>query len=310
MLGSTFDKSIELFDRRFVTNAYLPMLLATAGFAVVGLSGSGGLELLTSKFDGLSPIAQAGVLLGWLGASWFLAGMLWNSRYSITRIFEGYPIHGRAGLWGAADRRLTRRQREAAEFFDGPVRYMRYPMRPDEFLPTSFGNAMRASEFYSSDRYGMDLIVMWPRLAAIAPDRHRQDVDEARSEYEFLLCLSFLGAAFGSLSGIFLVIVDGPLPVYLAAVPTTLGLAYLAYRLAVFAAIDFGGELRVLVDVCRLEAMASLGWPVPMDEEAERECWTEVNEFLSQGEPVPGGRPMAAIPHGPKESSGSQSKAP
>ena len=32
VLGSAFDKSIELFDRRFVTNAYLPTSLSQLGW--------------------------------------------------------------------------------------------------------------------------------------------------------------------------------------------------------------------------------------------------------------------------------------
>lgn len=292
MLGSTFDKSIELFDRRFVTNAYLPMLLATAGFAFVLLSGGGGLEDATREFEALDAIAQAGSLLGWLGASWFLAGMLWNSRYTITRLFEGYVFPKGEGQIGSLRRHLCWRQRQRAMSYVGAARYLRYPMRSREFLPTSFGNVMRASEFYGRDRYGLDLIVVWPRLAEVAPDRYRTDVDEARSEYEFLLCLSFLGAAFGLLSGLYLVAAGGPVVVYLAAVPTTFGLAWLSYRLAVFAAIDFGNQLRVVVDMHRHEVLASLGWPTPSSELEEAFTWNQVNEFLGQGRDVPGGRPL------------------
>lgn len=295
MLGSTFDKSIELFDRRFVRDAYLPMLLATAGLAFVMLSGGGGLESAARGFEDLDPIAQGGALLGWLGAAWFMAGMLWNSRYSITRIFEGYTLEHRDGWLGSLRNRLCRRQRNMAEFFAGPTRYQRYPMRPRDFLPTSFGNVMRASELYGHDRYGLNLIVIWPRLAEVAPDRYRNDVDDARSEYEFLLCLSFLGAFFGLVAGAYLIIVGGPLYVYMTAVPTTLGLAYLSYRLAVFAAIDYGDQLRVVVDLYRHEVLASLGWPTPISEGEERTTWARINEFLGQGTDVPGGRPVKRL---------------
>jgi hypothetical protein len=169
-------------------------------------------------------------------------------------------------------------------------------MRSAEYLPTSFGNAMRASEFYGRDRYGLDLIVVWPRLAEVAPDRFRNDADDARSEYEFLLCLSFLGGAFGLTSGSYLVAVGGPLPAYLAAVPTTLGLSYLSYRLAVFAAIDFGNQLRVVVDLYRHDVLASLGWPTPTGESEERDMWKQVNEFLGQGSDVPNRRPLKGTP--------------
>lgn len=292
MLSSSFDKSIELFDRRFVTNAYLPMVLATGGATFVVLSGTQKVSEVAVSFDHLGPIAQGGVLLGWLGASWFLAGMLWNSRYSITRVFEGYALRHRGGILGWIDRRLTKRQRRTADFFTGSVRFKRYPMHASQFLPTSFGNVMRASELYGEDRYGLDLIVLWPRLVEVAPDRYRSDVDEARSEYEFLLCLSFLGVAFGSFSGAYLAVVGGPLVVYLACVPSTLGLALLSYRLGVFAAIDFGDQLRVVVDIYRLDALRYLGWPMPDTDAEERKYWTEVTEFLGQNVPIEGGRPI------------------
>jgi hypothetical protein len=209
-------------------------------------------------------------------------------------MFEGYPLEHRDGALEQLRSRLSRRQRKISAFFGGSARHQRYPSRPEDFLPTSFGNAMRAAELYSRDRYGMNLVVIWPRLAEVAPDRFRNDVDDARSEYEFLLCLSFLGSVFGIVAGSFLIISGGPLAVYLAAVPTTLGLASLSYRLAVHAAVDYGDQLRVVVDIHRQSVLASLGWPAPKDEEEEATIWSQVSEFLGQGTHVPGGRPVAA----------------
>ncbi|MFK0259379.1 hypothetical protein [Streptomyces sp. NPDC090445] len=83
-----------------------------------------------------------------------------------------------------------------------------YPADRSLIMPTRLGNAVRAAEGYGAERYGMDTVLVWPRLYPLLPEAAVKAETDARTALDLLLnvCLSAwlfglplsVVAAFGS----------------------------------------------------------------------------------------------------------------
>jgi hypothetical protein len=234
--------------------------------------------------------------------------VLLGLRRPIIRFFEGYPLEDWALRYnGRTSRRQLRpsfyayeiwsRMREWQENLyedlqnqdddEGTRRLDRYfaPGNLDiEPLPTRFGNALRAFEYYSESRWGLNALAAWPRIAALLSDRERDLHAEAETDlmffvnwsvvcYALSVALAVDGVVTWSLSGL------GFLP--------ALALAYAFYRFAIGAAVIWGIEVRASIDLHRLELYERLGVTIPRSFSGERRTARLVGRFLDLGEPLP-----------------------
>ncbi len=62
-----------------------------------------------------------------------------------------------------------------------------YPEIVDNVLPTKLGNVMRAYERYSDVVYGIEAIVLWPRLFMVIPEDARNRIREGEALFQFAL---------------------------------------------------------------------------------------------------------------------------
>ncbi|WP_182903258.1 hypothetical protein [Microbispora sp. H10830] len=156
----------------------------------------------------------------------------------------------------------------------------RYPAR-DLLLPTVLGNALRAGELRSVERYGLDALVVWPRLYPLLSERltglltaQRNQVDAMVSFTAMFLAIAVLSAA--ALTG------DGWWSLLAAG---ALAMAAASYTAAVAAAVGYGYLLEVAFDLHRFDLLRAMRQPLPATLEEERELNTRLSDFLRGPQP-------------------------
>lgn len=175
-----------------------------------------------------------------------------------------------------------------------------YPPPGDEFdasfMPTKFGNILKASEAYSGTRYGMDAVQFWPRLWRVIPPDYRQYIDEARNELSFLVNLSALSVLFYILC-ILAILYNAPVPGltdwnsmlenslrYIFAAVLALFSNLFFYRAAIFSVGDFGSMIRSSYDLFRLDLLEQFRIKLPKDSVEEFQVWQNLGELIVLGQ--------------------------
>ncbi len=166
---------------------------------------------------------------------------------------------------------------------------LRYTFPQGFVLPTRLGNLLRAAEEYAEHRYGLNAVLVWPRLWLLLPPEARETLALA---YQRLLAavrawawgLTFL--LVWTLLTAWLAWRSGGGWAWLAPV-AALGTGWLwmrlAYRLALARAAVFGELVRAAFDLYRLGLYDALGWPRPSPEE-EKEAGKRLTTFLWRGQ--------------------------
>ncbi len=243
------------------------------------------LVLLSEWFIGLF---EEGLLRGLEGYEWprlfhgvreRLRARQHRARAALEQELEALAAQVREGLRGQAlDPRLV--ERYAA------LDRARYAMPQGYVLPTRLGNLLRAAEEYAESRYGLNAVLVWPRLWLLLPAETRELLARAYRD----LVAAVRGWGWGLAFGLVWVPVTGYLAVcsrgwvwVLLTGLVSLGWMRLAYRLAVSRAAVFGELVRAAFDLHRLALYDALGWPRPKPEE-EVATGRRLTAFLWRGE--------------------------
>jgi hypothetical protein len=288
MIDSLLDRASSVLERRFLTNAFLPVLLLLPAAALPSLLEQRQLEQMINSFSPQPLTTKALLAGGYFTFSWFAAAVVASQWRNIIRLFEGYPL----ARWPALDElgkrwhriRLAAVDDDEDEWF---ARYLDYPAGPD-VLPTRLGNVMRAAELYPLYRYDAELILVWPRLRQVLPQESIRDVEEARGTLEFLLVLSLWFSSFALLAPCISGLAGGSAPVALTCFALGGGGAYASYLSGVAAATEYGENLRSLFDTHRLTLLQQLRLPLPTSHDVERERWRDLAAFIGRGVPLHG----------------------
>ncbi|MGO9577883.1 MAG: hypothetical protein ACLP2P_00575 [Desulfobaccales bacterium] len=162
-------------------------------------------------------------------------------------------------------------------------RLVRFFPREERLLPTLLGNVLRAAEDKAGTRYGLDSVVVWPRLYSVMPDKITAILDAQRNQIDLYarFCLVFLIAA--AISAAFLCRLNW----WWIGVPlATLVLSRLSYRAAIAAALSYGEMIQTAFDLYRFNLLQALHLPLPPDRESEKAFNKLLCFFLRQGKPV------------------------
>jgi hypothetical protein len=277
MFSQIAERASQQFDRRFLLNAFLPVLFAVLALLLVLTSS---LRVpFTEAWQWLSELTAITQLLlsaAIIAVVWFLAGLLASNWRKIVRLYEGYPLRLQAtSLARALARNEDERDhfpRRALDYIPGiPYHraerrrlllggrqldlYAKYPGEDhlNSLLPSQVGNTLLSGELYGLDRYSFDLNLLWPRLAHLIPEQAALDLDRFKEEHQFPLILSFVCAAFSVLAGSFVLVATGPWNLFVLVTLTGLLLAYGSYLLSLERTDEYAEQLRAITDLYRHE---------------------------------------------------------
>ncbi len=282
IMQSAVESAASIFEKRFLKNAFLPvLLLPVAILAPWSLQGS----RLNSLEDHLQHQSLAIKIIEvalYFGNAWFLAAILASQWRNVIRLFEGYPLM-RLPWVGRACAKWY--QAKAAGLESDPnqspwLLYYNFPMDSGDFLPTRLGNVLCAAERYPYYRYGADSIVLWPRLYHILPRDFVDDVEEARASLEFLLVISLWCIAAGAGALILLVASHSSFVLMLFILVVSAIGSYAFYVSAIWAAVEYGEELRSGMELFRLQLLERMKLRPPKNLRQEQETWNYLLQFI------------------------------
>jgi hypothetical protein len=296
----------KLADRSFILGEFLPSLL----FIVALLLLFHDQQLPKALIEAVTKkdVVVTGYLLL---AVWASAVLLLILNVPLYRFLEGYePFPGWLADW---PKTRNRRQWQSSwmemtalhdawvdqgDKFPGPSRdryerlrsdfVKRMPPREKEILATRFGNAIRAFEVYPSELYGADGVVIWPRLTSVMPKAFVEQIEDIRSQVDFLVNCCFFSATIAFL-GFFRTIYSAiwqdrhTTAGFLCAAGGAAILAYYFYQWAV-TRVPAWGELVMSAFDCYLPELAEqLGFE-PATTDADRKTfWLTFSQQVNYG---------------------------
>ncbi|MER7952820.1 hypothetical protein ABTY59_36085 [Streptomyces sp. NPDC096079] len=296
----------RLLGSRFMLAVLLPVLLAVGATAAVALAATGRTPqdvLLAWQAYGAAAqlLAVVVAVLALVGTAYVLALF----HLPLLRTLEGYWPEG-GGVGALADRRCALQRRRATRAWrrvdalhaaQQPTRasalasrlLAAYPPRSrlaNGCLPTALGNRMRAAEYYALERYGIDSVIIWPRLYPLLPPESAARISAARTGLDGPVSVLALASLFGTVwpSVLF---VGGDHPALATLTLLGLPVAWIAYRAALQAASSYGTEICVAFDLHRHLLLRHLEIPVPADPAAERLLWDDLAQFYHRNVPLP-----------------------
>jgi hypothetical protein len=214
----------------------------------------------------------------------------------LVRVLEGYwgdgPIGRRVTAFSVGRQRARRRRletsatpgdpaeavdaTETARLVDAAWR-LRHRFPPEAILlPTSLGNVMRAAEHRAGRPYGLDAVVVWPRLYPLLPDAVRAATDDLRLQLDSaarFTAVFLVGAA----TTFALLVAHGW---WLLVPAASVVLAWISYRASVSAAAAYGVAVEAAFDLAHLDLRAALHLARPPDRSTERAANAELTEFF------------------------------
>jgi hypothetical protein len=292
MFETVFEKFSGILDQRFILSVWVPCLFFWLALwcLVVGWAGPsvvlGWWQLQPTELQ----LALVVLLLAWIT---FFARLLLSALDSIIRIYEGYwNVERVRFLRNFKERRRQYYIKKIAELKLAGKNLeiqLRFPpaTRPEAAMPTRLGNLLKNAEMYPNLRYGIDAVVIWPRLYNVLPDNVVKNFGAAATELELMLVISVLGAAFVLFGGFLAALL---LPLYAVPVCTFGGalVAWMGYQGALRSALPYNRLIKAAFDIHRGTLLKTIGWTPADSYDKEKIQWDSISKLWHHGAP-PGG---------------------
>ncbi|PIM72686.1 hypothetical protein CTU88_11230 [Streptomyces sp. JV178] len=144
---------------------------------------------------------------------------------------------------------------------------------PSPDMPTRIGNTLRAAETRPVDKYGLDVVSVWPQLWLLLPDTARKEIATARVSLDASVAACIWGVLFVLFA-----------PWTLWAVPAGLGVAVVAVMAWVPSRAEvYADLLEAGFDLYRRALYEQLRWPAPRNPRDERTQGELLTRYLVRG---------------------------
>ncbi len=300
MLGQFWDSVAGKLADRWAGVAAPALVFWAGGILAWAFSGSGwsGLSQVANWLDRRTVLAQIVAVLGALAVAAASAIIVQRLTTPVLRVLEGYWP---AWLAWCTERRLsralhrksldetdwqrlqheaeqaepTRGQRAALAHLEHRRRHR--PVLDSELLPTRVGNILRAAETRPFHRYGLEAVVVWPRLWLVLPDLARQELTGARASLDASVAAAVWGIGFVAFT-----------PLAWWAAPAGIAVAATAVAWWVPARAEvFADLVEAAYDLYRGDLYQRLRWPLPETPAHEQETGREITMYLVRGSDKP-----------------------
>jgi hypothetical protein len=259
------------------------------------------LSTLTRWLDKQSSVTQLAVIIAVLAAIAASGLIIDRLTTPVLRLLEGYwpPWLGRLRRWmlsrvnakATADDNTWKAlsqlvfsgtaavtAEKLSEFAKLDQRRRRRPDDPKRYMPTRIGNILRSAETKPYDKYGLDAVVVWPRLWLLLPDATRDELVAARAALDSSVAATVWGVLFCGFA-IWTVL----------AIP--LGLVVAVSAVAVWTpgrAETFADLVESAYDLYRTDLYKQLRWPPPTNPAQEHVQGQLLTSYLWRGSDDPG----------------------
>ncbi|MEU1183846.1 hypothetical protein ABZ464_40730 [Streptomyces sp. NPDC005820] len=267
------------------------LLIWTIGHG--GLNGMQNAAAAISQQPTAAQVAAVVAALALVGLSGLVVRLV---TLPVLRLLEGYwpkPLAGvRRRLVARVARRAVREDlewqalagrvlpsdaipdvRDADRFTVLDRRLRRRPSLPHRLMPTRLGNTLRAAESRPLDKYGLDGVVVWPRLWLVLPEAVRTELSAGRKALDdsaSCLVWALILPAFGAWS--------------LWAIPIGLSAAVAIHQLWLPRRAErFADALETAFDLHRTELYRALRWPLPRHPRDEHHQGRLLTRYLWRG---------------------------
>lgn len=146
------------------------------------------------------------------------------------------------------------------------------PPEPADRMPTAFGDALKAAELRSLQKYEIDSVLIWPRLWLLLPEAARAEVRDSRAALDADAGLFLWGAMFivwGNWNWI--------------AVPIGLLVCLFSYTSMIADARTYGDIVESVFDLYRMKIYEALRLPLPVTPADEREKGKQLTKYVLRG---------------------------
>ena len=297
MLGSFWDAVGGRLADRWAAVAG-PVVVFWAGGALAwAFAGSGWARLskVTDWLNGQKAAGQIAALLGALVVVGASAVVVQRLSTPVLRLMEGYwppwmnwlrrPLVGRAQRHAEADNDAWQHLKAQTEPPAVPTaaqlselaalerRLQRWPSSPDRLLPTRTGNILRAVEIRPAAKYGLEAVIVWPRLWLILPDATRQELSTARASLDGSVAAAVWGVLFSGFT---------PLAWWALPVGVAVAAAAMVWWVPTRAEV-FADLVEAAYDLHRSSLYQQLRWPLPDNPQMEHRSGEQVTKYLWRG---------------------------
>lgn len=298
----------EYVGKGFVLAVWLPVLTFASALFVVYQVGRGSLNAAWSSWLILPLDGQVVQIIEFLAVVTLVAYVVHQLEVPITRFFEGYweswPFLSNLGHWKAEryKRYLAALDKQIEHLEEVPAgqkpskeqmvklnllydrRGFYFPPKGNEahVMPTRLGNIYKVAELYPYHHYGIDSVVIWPRLLSVLPGDFVKRLQDTKIAVDFLLLFGLLSVLFSLVTVPYLLAFHADWSiVVLCALGLPLGI--IAYYSALAPAMNYAELIKAAFDLYRRALLEALGLQMLSTLTEERQLWKNLCAFFAHG---------------------------